>query len=530
MSSKLMMTTPWLKWLTVLLSVAILMAAFFTTQSQQTQSESTPMIAYLNTLHDTNGQPVADFLRPNKVTLVKFWASWCPLCLSELAETQAWQHDPAFANANLITIANPDIHGEKSKDAFIKWFHGLDFTPPTTLLDNGSLAKNLGIGVYPSWAVFHADGSLAQVIKGSINKQQALALIQAPDQALRPQQSPAYFSDGHNPAQPMHTQTIYLAGGCFWGLEAYFQRINGIVDAVSGYANGQTDSPSYQDVIHGSGHAETVKIDYNPSIISLNDVLRYYFRVIDPTSLNQQGNDKGIQYRTGIYYTNPSDLPIIQAALATEQKKYARKLVVETEPLAHFYPAEDYHQDYLHKNPNGYCHINLNQADIPLENTPESKQITPQFVKPSQAELKSKLTPEQYRITQESGTERAFSHAYDHLFEPGIYVDIANGAPLFSSRDKYDSGCGWPSFTHPISKDAVVEHDDFSYNMHRIEVRSRIANSHLGHVFPDGPPQHGGLRYCINGAALKFIPLAEMANQGYGHWINDVSPSQSITQ
>ncbi|MGN6981182.1 bifunctional peptide-methionine (S)-S-oxide reductase MsrA/peptide-methionine (R)-S-oxide reductase MsrB, partial [Neisseria sp. P0009.S007] len=312
------------------------------------------------------------------------------------------------------------------------------------------------------------------------------------------------------------------AGGCFWGLEAYFQRIDGVVDAVSGYANGKTENPSYEDVSYrDTGHAETVKVTYDADKLSLDDILQYFFRVVDPTSLNKQGNDTGTQYRSGVYYTDPAEKAVIAAALKREQQKYKLPLVVENEPLKNFYDAEEYHQDYLIKNPNGYCHIDIRKADEPL---PSKTKAVPQgkgfdaatYKKPSAAELKRILTEEQYQVTQNSETEYAFSHEYDHLFKPGIYVDIVSGEPLFSSADKFDSGCGWPSFTHPINASAVTEHDDFSYNMRRTEVRSHAADSHLGHVFPDGPKDKGGLRYCINGASLKFIPLEEMDAAGYG--------------
>ena len=324
----------------------------------------------------------------------------------------------------------------------------------------------------------------------------------------------------------MNTHTIYLAGGCFWGVEAYFQRIPGVVDAVSGYANGQTENPSYEDVVRrNTGHAETVQVIYDADRLSLDDILQYYFRVIDPTSLNQQGNDRGTQYRTGVYYTNPAEQAVIAAALTREQRKHSQPVVVENLPLKHFYEAEEYHQDYLIKNPNGYCHIDIRKADEPLPGKAQPVKKEPakkgfdaaSYRKPSDTELRRMLTPAQYNVTQKGGTEHAYSHAYDHLFAPGIYVDVVSGEPLFSSADKYNSGCGWPSFTRPIEKAAVTEHDDFSYNMRRTEVRSRAANSHLGHVFPDGPRDKGGLRYCINGASLRFIPLERMDAEGYGH-------------
>lgn len=472
----------------------------------------------LASLQDVNGRPAADFIAAGKPTLVKFWASWCPLCLSELEETASWRQDPNFAGVNIVTVASPDFLGEQSRADFIRWFKGLDFTPPPTLLDDGHNAKAVGVMVYPSWAVLDADDNVLRVIKGSISKEQAAALLRNPNTDIHAAKPQFYAASGH--ADKLDgLKTIYLAGGCFWGVEAYFQRIPGVVDAVSGYANGRTAHPTYEQVIQGSGHAETVLVTYNPAQISLNDVLRRYFRIINPLSVNQQGNDRGEQYRTGIFYTDKADLPVIEQAMAAEQAKYAgKKLAVLVEPLRNFYPAEDYHQDYLNKHPNGYCHIDLSLADKPL---PQEAKL---FVKPSDAALRQSLTRQQYAITQQAATERAFSHEYDHLFAPGIYVDVVGGAPLFSSRDKYDSGCGWPSFTRPISPEAVTEHDDNSYNMHRIEVRSAQADSHLGHVFPDGPADKGGLRYCINGGALRFIPLADMDREGYGQWKSAVEP------
>lgn len=501
--------------------------ALFLHPIARTQNSSVISIN-LQALTDTDNKPASDYIQSDKPTLIKFWASWCPLCLSELEQTESWRQDQAFSGANIVTIASPDFLGEQSKEDFIRWFTGLDFTPPPTLLDDGHNAKVSGIAVYPSWVVLDTHGQIQRVIKGSISREQALALIKNPEADLSAVKAPQYFSNQGKTEALSNTRTIYLAGGCFWGLEAYFQRIPGIVDAISGYANGHTTNPSYEDVIHGSGHAETVKVIYNPEQISLHDVLRRYFRVIDPTSINQQGNDRGIQYRTGIYYSDKADLPTIDAVMADIQKKYSKKLAVEVTPLQQFFEAESYHQDYLNKHPNGYCHIDINLADEPLDNDSQTKFDTSKpYHKPSQAELKKILTPAQYNITQNGATEYAFSHAYDHLFEPGIYVDIVGGAPLFSSRDKYNSGCGWPSFTKPISPDAVTEHDDNSFNMHRIEVRSARADSHLGHVFPDGPADKGGLRYCINGGALKFIPLEEMEKAGYGAWKNIVNGVQN---
>lgn len=302
---------------------------------------------------------------------------------------------------------------------------------------------------------------------------------------------------------------IYFAGGCFWGVEEYMQRVYGVADAVSGYANGNSPNPSYETVSTGnSGYAETVEVTYYPSKVSLEELLAHFLKIIDPTSLNKQGNDRGSQYRTGVYYIDQADKEIITKALASEEDKYKEKIVVENMPLTNFTMAEDYHQDYLRKNPNGYCHIDLSTADEVI--------IDPsKYPKPSDDILRKKLTDAQYKVTQENDTESAFSNEYWDSTEKGIYVDVATGEPLFSSTDKFDSGCGWPSFSKPISKDVVTYKEDLSYNMTRTEVRSRSGDSHLGHVFEDGPKELGGLRYCINSASIRFVPLEDMEKEGY---------------
>lgn len=311
-------------------------------------------------------------------------------------------------------------------------------------------------------------------------------------------------------------QKIYFAGGCFWGIEEYFSRINGVTDAISGYANGHTMNPTYEDVVtHTTGFAETVEIQYDESIISLEELIGYFLKVVDPVSVNQQGNDKGDNYRSGIYYVRDTDRIVIERLLTLEQNKYSKPIVVENLPLDSFYIAEEYHQDYLKKNPNGYCHINLNAYKEGVIVIDPNK-----YEKPSDAYLKEHLTDIQYRVTQLNDTERAFSNEYFDNKEPGIYVDVTTGEPLFSSKDKYDSGCGWPSFTRPIVEEVVKYKTDTSYNMIRQEVRSRVGNSHLGHVFEDGPVDQGGLRYCINSASIRFIPKDQMEKEGYGYLLS----------
>jgi peptide methionine sulfoxide reductase msrA/msrB len=304
---------------------------------------------------------------------------------------------------------------------------------------------------------------------------------------------------------------IYLAGGCFWGVEAYFDKILGVEYTEVGYANGKTEDTSYQE-IDSTGHAETVRVVYDPEVVELEEILEYYFKIIDPTILNRQGNDIGTQYRTGIFYKNEDDEQVISNFIESIKSEYDSEIVTEVEPLENFVIGEEYHQDYLEKNPNGYCHINL--SDIP-NRKPE---INPRdYEKPSDQEIKEKLTEEEYEITQGKGTEPPFKNEYNDNKAKGIYVDIVTGQPLFSSRDKYDSGSGWPSFTKPIDKGLLRYLEDKSIGMERIEVLSISGDTHLGHVFNDGPEDEGGLRYCMNSGSLRFIPLEKMDEEGYGN-------------
>ena len=306
---------------------------------------------------------------------------------------------------------------------------------------------------------------------------------------------------------------IYLAGGCFWGTEHLMSLVPGVVATTVGYANSTVPNPSYEMVCTGStGAAETVEVTYNPAAVGLSDLLYLYFRSIDPLSLNRQGGDIGTQYRTGIYYTDSEDVPVIEAVVATVGRRYARPLAVEVEPLDNFYPAEEYHQDYLTKNPSGYCHV-----DPAL--FAEARNLSAEGTHADKDALRARLTPLQWEVTQRGATERPFDNEYDHEFRPGIYVDITDGTPLFVSARKYDSGCGWPAFTRPITDASVTEHPDTSFGRLRTEVRSATSGAHLGHVFPDGPQDQGGLRYCINSAALRFIPYRDMEAEGYGAYM-----------
>ena len=310
---------------------------------------------------------------------------------------------------------------------------------------------------------------------------------------------------------------IYLAGGCFWGMEQLMQSIPGVIDARSGYANGTGEADAnYQAVCGGNtGFRETVRVEYDPDRVTLDALLLAYFYVVDPTVKNQQGNDCGSQYQTGVYYTNEKTKETVERIAEIERNRTG-SFYVEIGPLMNFYPAEEYHQDYLEKNPGGYCHIP--RAEIELFS---KLRIDPgDYQKPAAEAIRDKLTEEQYRVTQQSGTERAFANEFWDQFEKGIYVDVVTGEPLFSSTDKFESGCGWPAFSKPIESPAVIELPDDSYGMRRTEVRSRAGNSHLGHVFINDPESPNGVRYCINSASLRFIPYEQMQAKGYGYLLD----------
>jgi peptide methionine sulfoxide reductase msrA/msrB len=313
----------------------------------------------------------------------------------------------------------------------------------------------------------------------------------------------------------MH-KTIYLAGGCFWGLEKLMQSVPGVIDAASGYANGKEGAdPSYKAVCAGgTGFRETVRVTYDPAAVSLETLLFQFFSVIDPTQKNRQAHDVGEQYQTGIYYTDEDIQKTVEAVAAIERERHT-PFYVEIKPLTNFFEAEDYHQDYLDKNPGGYCHI-------PLGAFQKAAQITVdagRYPRPEKEQLKQTLTPEQYHITQESGTEAPFTNPLWQHKGKGIYVDITTGEPLFVSADKFTSGCGWPAFSKPIDPAVIAELLDASYGMRRTEVRSRAGNAHLGHVFEGDSESPTGTRYCINSAALRFISVADMDNEGYGKFV-----------
>ncbi len=341
-------------------------------------------------------------------------------------------------------------------------------------------------------------------------------------------------------------QTMLVAGGCFWCVESDLEKTSGVIEAVSGYAGGKAENPTYNNYYKG-GHREVVEVTYDANEISFEEILFVTLKTTDPTDDDGTFADRGDQYSSAFYYESPEQKQIIENLIkeVDEFGPYSKPLAIDIEERATFWIAEDFHQDYykgtLSALKYGYYRTASGRdafikkhwgeegrnTELPWRTEGQSSSLTPNtqsyawsnYQKPSKDELSKILDPLVYKVTQEDGTERAGTSPLDKIYEPGIYVDVLSGEPLYSSKDKFDSGTGWPSFVKPISLEAVTEHEDKKLFTTRTEIRSAIADNHIGHVFSDGPRDRGGLRYCMNGAALTFVPKSEMEAEGYSNFL-----------
>ena len=334
--------------------------------------------------------------------------------------------------------------------------------------------------------------------------------------------------------------TMLVAGGCFWCVEADLEKLSGVIEVVSGYAEGSNENPTYSNYAQ-NGHREVVEVTYNPQVVSFEEILIYAMKHMDPTDPNGSFKDRGEYYAPAFYYANSAQKEVIDTLIdeVNENGPYAKPLAIEVVPEPTFWPAEDYHQDYYkgvlssvkykyYRNASGrddFIEKYWGDDTDPtlswrVSATDNVNASWNSFVKPGDEELRLNLTPMQYKVTQQDATEPSFSNEYWDNKEEGIYVDVVSGEPLFSSIHKFDSGTGWPSFTRPIEYDFVTEHADYKLLVPRTEIRSKVADSHLGHVFNDAPKELGGIRYCMNSASLRFVPKDQMVASGYGDFLH----------